>query len=159
MPILTNILKNQKKAKQQKQRQSKKENNPIQNKIKPSFVSNDKKEESKKQAKDTTLIKNQSHIPYNIVVRPHISEKSINHKGQNKYVFEVFASATASSIGRALSDAYGVEIENVSIVKVPNKKVRIRSKKRNNNKKGTKSRYNKCIITLKKGSKIEILPK
>ena len=167
MPILTNILQKAGKPTDQTQKaRSKRDKDKGTRKNALAFAKKDKKDEKvagkkeKKQSKKangTSLIKGSAHTPYHLVVSPHISEKSVNQKGQDKYVFEVFPGAEAQQITRALESAYGVTIEKVNIVKVPHKKSRIRNRKRNVE--CTKSRYNKCIITLKKGQTLEILPK
>lgn len=87
-------------------------------------------------------------------MRPYLSEKALRHKDQRKYVFEVFPGVSKQNIADALQEAYGVQIEKVNTIKVPNRKTRIRR----TNQVGTKVRYNKCIVTLKKGQSIEILP-
>jgi len=101
-----------------------------------------------------SLQKEKSYGAYGVIVRPYLSEKALRHKDQGKYVFEVFPGATKQDIIHALQEAYGVQIEKVNRIKVQNRKVRIRR----TNQVGTKVRYDKCVVTLKKGQSIEILP-
>lgn len=93
-----------------------------------------------------------AHGAYGIVIRPHISEKSVSQNTDSKYVFEIENNTNARLVAGAIHDMYGVEVKHVNIIKVPNKKTQMRGKR------GIRQRYNKAIITLKKGQQIEVLP-
>lgn len=89
---------------------------------------------------------------YGVVLRPHISEKSVARNSEGKYVFEVAANAGKKEIQKAIETMYGVKVENVNKVKMPAKKTRYRFQS------GTSSRPGKAVVTLKKGQEIEVLP-
>jgi large subunit ribosomal protein L23 len=93
-----------------------------------------------------------AHSAYGVVVRPHISEKSVEHNSEGKYVFEVASNVSKKQIKDAIEVMYGVKVESVNKIKVPAKKTRYRMQT------GTKSRSNKAVVTLKKGQEIEVLP-
>lgn len=88
---------------------------------------------------------------FNIITRPHISEKAfdINEKGQ--YVFVVSDEANKSEIAKAIENFYKVVVSSVNIVRVPSKPKRYKGVV------GVKSGYKKAIVTLKKGSKIDVM--
>lgn len=89
---------------------------------------------------------------YGIIVRPHISEKSVSGSDKAKYVFEIIPGANKKQIQSAIEVMYGVKVENVNKIKVPTKKTRYRAQS------GSKARYDKAVVTLKKGQEIEVLP-
>jgi len=158
MPILTNIL--QKAKKESKSDLSQRKQKTPLRRYRPGFRRTPTKDtkEPAVQAKNKdgalSLQKEKSYGAYGVIVRPYLSEKALRHKDQGKYVFEVFPGATKQNIIHALQEAYGVQIEKVNRIKVQNRKVRIRR----TNQVGTKVRYDKCVVTLKKGQSIEILP-
>ena len=164
MPILTNILqkagKSPKQSRKQKTRKESKGRPPapvVRNKKNPKNtepVEPEVKEQPTQDTKAQQVATENAHNAYRIIVRPHISEKSVQYKGQGKYIFEVFGHATAQSIAQAVKKLYNTEVVRVQIMKVPNKNTRMRTK----NIKGVSARYNKAIVTIKKGQSIEVLP-
>lgn len=88
---------------------------------------------------------------YNIVKKPHISEKATDLGTDNQYVFEVFSKANKSQIKKAIESFYGVSVLSVNIVRIPAKKRRIG---RNI---GFKGGCKKAIVKIKQGQKIEII--
>ena len=157
MPILTNIL--QKNRKNPNQNEKGKTHLDKQK----SFIKTQKQKQAKapketktktqKSSKDETM--NESlYNAYKVVVSPHLSEKSFQHKDKGKYIFDIFHNVTAKDVRTAIQKLYGVEIVNVQIMKVANKNKRMRTK----NIKGKSVRYNKAVVTLKKGDSIDILP-
>lgn len=162
MPILTNILqkagKSPKQSKKQKTRKESTSRPPVPARRKKP-VKNEQKEEVQKeqeqQSPTTQQVATQNaHSAYQVIIRPHISEKSVQYKAQGKYMFEVFQHATARSVAQAVKKLYNTEVVKVQIVKVPNKSTRMRTK----NIKGMSTRHNKAIVTIKKGQSIEVLP-
>ena len=91
---------------------------------------------------------------YQVIVSPHVSEKSFQHKDKGKYIFDVFHNVTSNDVRSAIKKLYSVDIVNVQIIKVGHKNKRMRTK----NIKGKSVRYNKAVVTLKKGDSIDILP-
>ena len=158
MPILTNIL--QKNRKNPNQNENKKTHLEKQK----SFVRTQKQKQNepvpaKEPKKTTQKSKNKElneslHNAYKVVVSPHLSEKSFQQKDKGKYIFDIFHNVTANDVRTAIKKLYGVEIVNVQIMKVANKNKRMRTK----NIKGKSVRFNKAVVTLKKGDSIDILP-
>lgn len=92
------------------------------------------------------------HNPYNIILRPRITEKSTGQKeGQNQYVFEVSTCANKIEIGNAVQELFGVKVQNVRTINCEGKSVRFGMRK------GRRSDWKKAIVTLKAGEKISIL--
>ena len=93
-----------------------------------------------------------AHGAYQVILRPHISEKSVAAADAGKYVFEVYNGVNAHTVRRAIERMYGVEVTNIHMLKVPNKRKNFRRLK------GKTVRHNKAIVTLKSGNTIEVLP-
>lgn len=72
-------------------------------------------------------------------------------KDKNTYVFEVFHKVKAQQIVNAIEKIYGVKVERVQKVAVPYKKRRMRTR----NTTGKASRYNRVLVSLKKGDTIQ----
>lgn len=119
---------------------------PLEEKEKP------KKPSKSKKAASSAIKMESAHSAYGVVVRPHVSEKSVERNHEGKYVFEVASSVSKKQIKDAIEVMYGVKVESVNKIKVPAKKTRYRMQT------GTKFRYNKAVVTLKKGQEIEVLP-
>ena len=105
-------------------------------------------------AKATKTIKTRKDVKgfsYQIVREPHISEKSTNLAENNKYVFKVYKKANKPEIKKSIEGIYGVDVVAVNVIKVPAKKRRLGRTE------GFKKGYNKAVVTIKEGQKIEIL--
>jgi len=83
------------------------------------------------------------------ILRPVITEKTMNYATQGKYTFEV-AEANKPEIAKAIEKAFKVEVTkvNISISKPENKLIKGRFK-------ATTKLWKKAIVTIKKGQKIE----
>ena len=88
---------------------------------------------------------------YDIVKKPHISEKATMLSGGNRYVFKVYPNTNKIEIKKAVEGVYGVDVLSVSVVKIPKKKRRLGKVQ------GFKSGYTKAVVKIKDGQKIEIL--
>jgi large subunit ribosomal protein L23 len=113
------------------------------------------REQEKKNAKvaATPLLKQErAHGAYQVLVRPHISEKSVAQTDKGRYVFEIRPGTSARRVARAVEETYGVEVKKVNVVKVPAKKIRFRSRF------SLRPRHDKAVIILKEGHQIEVLP-
>jgi len=88
-----------------------------------------------------------------ILIFPHITEKSTRLSQEGKYIFKVLKKANKSEIKKAVEKIYNVEVLNVNIINIPRKKRRIGRQE------GWRKGYKKAIIKLKKGQKIELLPR
>lgn len=122
---------------------------------------NDKKKEEKKDAPkkevankdEKKAITETGVVPAHILKKPHISEKALLAGAHDVYVFETYKGATAPDVKRAVEEAYNVEVVAVNMAKVPGKT----SSRRMKGKRGTKSGVKKAYVTLKKGSKIQLI--
>lgn len=94
----------------------------------------------------------QAHFAHNVIVKPHISEKSVSKNNEGKYVFEIHKGVSKQQIAKAIEILYDVKVEKVNRISVP------RKSKMYKRIKGKQSRYDKAVVTLKKGQEIEVLP-
>lgn len=88
---------------------------------------------------------------YEIVKEPHISEKATNLAQENKYVFKISKNTNKPEVKKSIEGIYGVDVLSVKVIKIPPKKRRIGRTE------GFKKGYNKAVVTIKEGQKIEIL--
>ncbi len=90
---------------------------------------------------------------YRVLLSPHVTEKATALTEENKYIFKVWPRANKPEVKKAVEEVYGVSVEQVNILKVPSKERRVRGQI------GHKKGYKKAIVQVKKGQKIEILPR
>jgi len=91
-----------------------------------------------------------------IVLRPVISEKSIDESGRGKYTFAVSERANKIQIKAAVEELY--KKENVTVVAVNVLTTKAKVKKRGNRRGqtiGHTTPWRKAIVTLARGQKIE----
>ena len=88
--------------------------------------------------------------PYEVIIRPLVTEKSTLLQEQGKYVFEVHEKATRTEVRSAVEQAFKVKVVNVNIVNLPGKMKRFGIRIA-----PTPSKK-KAIISLKSGDKITI---
>ena len=62
---------------------------------------------------------------YDIVIRPVITERSMNSVADKKYVFEVAPSAGKVEIKKAVEEIFGVKVAKVNTMNVPGKAKRM----------------------------------
>ncbi len=86
-----------------------------------------------------------------ILIKPVISEKSINMESQSKYAFEVGKKTNKREIKKAVSDMYKVDVISVNVHLKKPKAVRYGRIK------GFRQGKRIAIVTLKKDQKIEVL--
>lgn len=84
---------------------------------------------------------------------PHVTEKATGLNEENKYVFKVSPRANKIEIREAIKGLYGVDVIDVKIINVPRRKRRLGKQE------GWRKGYKKAIVKIKKGQKIEILPR
>ena len=82
-----------------------------------------------------------------IILKPIITEKSMDMLPEKRYAFEVAKNATKADIAAAVEEMFGVEVECVRTVNVCGKP------KRYGVHAGYKSDWKKAIVSLKKDSK------
>ncbi len=140
--------------------------NIFKKKRKPAFVPPDggatagkekKKEEVIRPETIKPLEKKVKKVPglaYKVLASPHVTEKATNLSEVNQYVFKVLPGSNKIEIKKAIESLYGAEVEKVRIINVHKKKRRI-----GRTREGWKKGYKKAIVEIKKGQKIEIMPR
>lgn len=92
---------------------------------------------------------------HEVVIRPVISEKSIDESGRGKYTFEVHADANKIQIKDAVEELY--RSEKVTVVAVNVLTTKSKEKRRGTKRGRTVGRtspWRKAIVTLAEGQKI-----
>ena len=86
--------------------------------------------------------------PYDIILRPVLTEKSYDAMAQKKYTFEVAIGANKTEIKSAIEEIFeGVKVESVNTMRTMGKM------KRQGRTQGRTPEVKKAIVTLKKDSK------
>ena len=85
---------------------------------------------------------------YDIIIRPVITEKSMEAVADKKYVFEVAKNANKVEIRKAIEKIFGVKVASVKTLNVPGKATRCRTGRY-----GYTSDWKKAIIRLTEDSK------
>lgn len=85
-----------------------------------------------------------------VILSPVISEKAAHLADMNQYVFRVESSSNRVQVRQAFVDLYGVQPSRINIVNVPGKSVRFGRRT------GRRSGWKKAIITVPKGSSIQV---
>jgi len=85
-----------------------------------------------------------------IILKPVISEKSINDTVAGKYIFKVDPKANKHEIAKAIKDLYKVDILKVNTLKIKPEEKLIRGRF-----KSSSRLWKKAVVTIKKGQKIE----
>jgi len=84
---------------------------------------------------------------YDVIIKPVITEKSMDMMQNKKYVFRVQPSATKPEIADAVEKAFGVKVKSVNTMNVRGKKRRTRYVE------GYTAAWKKAIVTLTEDSK------
>ena len=88
---------------------------------------------------------------YDVIIRPIITENSMDMASDKKYVFKVAKDSNKTEIRKAVEEIFGVEVAKVNTVNVNGKT------KRMGRTFGKTASYKKAIVTLTENSKeIEI---
>ena len=89
---------------------------------------------------------------YDIVIRPIITEQSMEDMDIKKYVFEVAKDANKVEIAKAIEEIFGVRVIKVTTINVKGKTKRVGA-----NPQGTTKSWKKAVVKLSEDSKnIEI---
>ena len=89
--------------------------------------------------------------PYDVIIKPVISEQSMDIAPDKKYTFKVAPDANKTEVKKAIEEIFDVEVAKVNIMNVSGKRKRLGRTF------GTTSSYKKAIVTLTPDSKeIEI---
>jgi len=98
-------------------------------------------------------MKSEKLTPYDIIVKPILTEKTHLMMNDRKYVFEVNPLANKGQIKEAIEKIFDVKVEKVNVVNVKPKP------KRRGIYQGKSRRWKKAIVTLKEGYVIkELMP-
>ena len=62
---------------------------------------------------------------YDVIIRPIITEQSMEHVDLKKYVFEVARDANKIEIGKAVEEIFGVKVDKVTTVNMQGKEKRV----------------------------------
>ncbi len=85
--------------------------------------------------------------PYDVILAPVITEKSMDDAASRKYTFKVAKTATKTEIKAAVEAAFGVTVDKVNTANFDGKV------KRQGKYVGKTSAYKKAIVTLTESSK------
>ncbi|MCM1150362.1 MAG: 50S ribosomal protein L23 [Butyricicoccus sp.] len=89
---------------------------------------------------------------YDIVIRPIITEQSMEDMDIKKYVFEVAKDATKVEVAKAIEEIFGVRVIKVTTINVKGKEKRVGA-----NPAGCTKSWKKAVVKLSEDSKnIEI---
>ncbi len=109
---------------------------------------------STKQVLSTAKVGNPSHtqnLSAAVLIRPMITEKSLNLEAARSYVFKVKDSATKPAIKMAVEGLFGVNVEKVNVLNHKGRNKFLKGKW------GTQTGFKKAIIRIKAGQKIEAI--
>lgn len=84
---------------------------------------------------------------YDVLIRPIITEQSMELAEQKKYAFKVHPTANKTQVRKAIEEIFGVEVAKVNIMNVDGKL------KRMGRTAGRTAAYKKAIVTLTADSK------
>ena len=84
---------------------------------------------------------------YDVIIKPVISERSMDLAQHKKYTFKVAKDANKTQVKLAVEEIFGVEVKKVNIMNIDGKV------KRMGRNVGKTSSYKKAIVTLTDGSK------
>ena len=85
--------------------------------------------------------------PYDVIIKPVISERSMDDAQNKKYTFKVAVDANKTQVKLAIEEIFGVEVEKVNIMNVKGKL------KRMGRNVGRTAASKKAIVTLTDNSK------
>jgi len=85
--------------------------------------------------------------PYDVIIAPVITEKSMDDAADKKYTFKVAKTANKTEIKNAVEAAFGVTVERVNTANYDGKM------KRQGRYEGRTPGYKKAIVTLSESSK------
>ena len=88
--------------------------------------------------------------PYNVIIRPIVTERSYDLMEQGKYTFEVAPEAPKEEVASAVEKVFGVHVTKVNTLWVKPKSKRQRYQY------GLTRKWKKAVVTLAPGDSIEI---
>lgn len=84
---------------------------------------------------------------YDIIIKPVITEGSMDATQEKKYTFKVAVNANKTEIKKAVEEIFGVDVKKVNVMNVNGKLKRLGRTQ------GKTASYKKAIVTLTEGSK------
>jgi len=81
---------------------------------------------------------------HDVIIRPVITESSMDMARDRKYVFRVLKTASKTEIKYAVEEVFKVKVRNVNTISMPGKKKRLGGRPQ-----GTTPAWKKAIVTLK----------
>ena len=87
---------------------------------------------------------------YDVILSPHITEKSTLLSEQNKVVFKIALDASKDEVASAVEALYGVKVTKVNTIVTKGKTKRFKGMK------GRRSDIKKAIVTLAEGQSIDV---
>jgi Ribosomal protein L23 len=84
---------------------------------------------------------------YDVIIKPVISERSMDQAANKKYTFKVAVDANKTQVKHAIEEIFDVEVKKVNIMNVNGKL------KRMGKNVGRTAAYKKAIVTLTEASK------
>ena len=84
---------------------------------------------------------------YDVIIKPVISELSMDIAPEKKYTFKVATDANKTEIKQAVEEIFGVEVKKVNVMNMEGKL------KRMGRTIGRRANYKKAVVTLTEGSK------
>lgn len=87
---------------------------------------------------------------YDIIVSPVVTEKTNLQASDNKFTFEVLASAKKTDIEKAVEEIFGVNVVKINIINTKGKVKKFKGKV------GKKSDVRKAVVTMKKDQQIDL---
>ena len=84
---------------------------------------------------------------YDIILKPVITEGSMDATQEKKYTFKVAVNANKTEIKKAVEEIFGVDVKKVNVMNVNGKLKRLGRTQ------GKTASYKKAIVTLTQGSK------
>ncbi len=85
--------------------------------------------------------------PYDVIIKPVISERSMDIAPEKKYTFKVAPDANKTEIKLAVEEVFGVEVKKVNVINMEGKL------KRMGRTEGRRASYKKAVVTLTADSK------
>ena len=85
--------------------------------------------------------------PYDVILEPVISEKSMDMAQDKKYTFKVAVDANKTKIKQAIEEIFEVDVKKVNVINMEGKVKRLGRTQ------GKRSDYKKAIVTLSQDSK------
>ena len=90
---------------------------------------------------------------HEVVIRPVVSEKSMDESGRGKYTFEIHPDASKIQVRSAVEELFKVDVTAVNVLTTKAKEKRRGARRGRTS--GWTTPWRKAIVTLKPGQKIE----